>query len=183
MHFKAIFLSAALAAVAPTFAEGNLGNAIVRNQCHRPIHIWSIADSNQQKSEIVQPGGVYSEQYKTNGNGGGISIKIAYEDSQNDVSQFEYTLAPAEGKVYYDLSNINGYPFQAGGASIIPSDGSCPRVNCPPGVKECKDAYNQPFDDHATKACSDSTDLTLTLCIGGQPGNQKVKRHPRDFHA
>lgn len=181
MYSKTIFAAAALASFAPTLVAG-LGQAIIKNQCDRPIHVWSIADEAVDKSEVVDAGAEYSEEYKTNDNGGGISIKIAFEDSHDDVSQFEYTLSPSDSKVFYDLSNIDGYPFQEGGASITPSDDSCPAVTCPAGVSECKDAYNQPFDDHATKGCSDSTDLTLTLC-GSEASEKKVKRHARDFRA
>jgi hypothetical protein len=38
-------------------------------------------------------GGVYSETWRTNPNGGGISIKLALDQDQHDVLQFEYTPA------------------------------------------------------------------------------------------
>lgn len=182
MYSKTIFAAAALVALAPTTLAEGLGRAIIKNQCDKPIHIWSIADEAVDKSEVVDAGSEYSEEYKTNGNGGGISIKIAFEDSHDDISQFEYTLSPSDNKVFYDLSNIDGYPFQEGGASITPSDDSCPAVTCPAGVKLCTDAYNEPFDDWATKGCSESTDLTLTLC-GSETSEKKAKRHARDFRA
>jgi hypothetical protein len=183
MHSKITLVAAALAAFAPV-AFADRGKAIIKNQCAEPVHVWSIAGDAEEKTSTIEGGGEWSEDYRENDNGGGISIKLSYDESHDDVSQFEYTLAPSENKVYYDLSNIDGYPFRHGGTSIKPSDDSCPAVNCPAGVKECKDAYNMPFDDHATKGCSEDADLTLVLCSDEKGSKKRVVRnipHPRNF--
>lgn len=182
MHSNKITLvAAALAALTPVAFAGR-GKAIVKNQCADPVHVWSIAGKAADETTTIESGGEYSETYQENSNGGGISIKLSYDENDKEISQFEYTLAPSESKVYYDLSNIDGYPFQHGGAAITPSDDSCPKVNCPAGVKECKDAYNMPFDDLATKGCSEESDLTLVLCSDSTGSKVRPRRdHPRNF--
>ena len=85
---------------------------------------------------LAANGGSYSETYKTNPDGGGISIKLAsVSNTEGEVTQFEYTLT---NLIYYDVSNINGYPFQQWGMNLIPSDDTCRSIMCPAGVSQCK---------------------------------------------
>lgn len=54
----------------------------------------------------------------------------------------------ADGKVSWDLSNIDGYPFAAQGIEIIPSmqndtnNPTCAVVDCLAGEADCTEAYN-----------------------------------------
>lgn len=189
MHYKTAIAAVAALSIPVAFAKGDSskekGSAIIQNHCEHEVYLWSIADSAEEKRTKLEAGGTYSEKYRVNDNGGGVSIKISDEDSQDKVTQFEYTLSGGEPKVYYDLSNIDGYPFDDGGVTINPSDESCPVVNCPPGVKHCSEAYNKPDDDHATHGCPISTDLELILCAGNSKADSKRKvnrkkaaRHP-----
>lgn len=193
MHYKsAIAAAIAVASFAPaTLAKGVVGKAIVENKCGHDAFAQSIADRADAKMHKISPGDSYTETFKLNDNGGGISIKISDDKDLKEVSQFEYTLSD-DGKVFYDLSNIDGYPFKEGGVSITPSDDSCPVVNCEGGVAKCKDAYNHPKDDHATKGCSAETDLHLVLCAGNGGSKAKskkaeikkeTKKQPRHPHA
>jgi len=50
-----------------------------------------------------------------NPNGGGISLKIATGKDDSFIPQFEYTHLLDNPRVYYDMSNINGYPFEIWG--------------------------------------------------------------------
>ncbi|KAK2788683.1 hypothetical protein FQN52_003714 [Onygenales sp. PD_12] len=174
MHTKTIIAAAtALATLLPTALAGT---AKIKNQCKDTVHIWSIADTGKVEKQEIKPGGEYSEEYRNNPNGGGISIKMALTEDDSNVSQFEYTLS--EPKVFYDLSNIDGYPFSKYGITLTPSDDECPKVKCDPGVELCNEAYNQPYDDHATHGCPSDSDLTMVLCSGG---SKKRAVHPRDF--
>lgn len=183
MYSKTVIAAAtALAALFPT-ALAN-GKATVKNQCDEGIQLTSVAESDGGDPTEVKSGGSYTETFREGSDGGGVSLKLSFDDSLDDISQFEYTLAPSQDMVFYDLSNVNGYPFQKGGASIEPSDDSCDVVTCDAGVSECTDAYNEPFDDLATKGCAIDTDLTLTLCPDSS--SSKVKRtagHPHFFQA
>src|SRR5438067_2249235 len=130
MHTKTAILAAtAVATLIPTALAGN-GRANVNNQCKETAYIWSIADSADAKAVTLAPGGSYSETYRVNNNGGGVSLKMATAESQAEISQFEYTVSDSESKVYYDLSNVNGYPFKDGGIAITPSDSSCVPITC-----------------------------------------------------
>ncbi|PGH02920.1 hypothetical protein GX51_04376 [Blastomyces parvus] len=166
---------AAVAAFATLVPSVLAGNAIVRNNCPFPVYLQSVGNTGNVPEHTIQSGGVFQEQYRENPNGGGISLKISNKPSGAQITQFEYTLAGP--KVFYDVSNINGYPFVDYGLSLASTThAGCPAINCPPGVKLCHDAYNKPDDNHATKACASASDLTMTLCISG-----KSRRHQRDF--
>merc|ERR1712118_379363 len=111
--------------------------------------------------------GSYSEGYGSEGTG--ISIKLSPNATTNGpVSQFEFTWA--NGKISYDLSNIDGYPFSAGGMVIVPSmqndpnNPTCVPVDCPAGEATCTAAYNAP-DDTRTMVC-DLSNCDLQLEAG-----------------
>ncbi|EEQ30596.1 hypothetical protein McanMca71_000704 [Microsporum canis] len=193
MHSNAAFIAlSTLAALVPSALAGgggNVGTANVQNACGKDVYLWSIADSAGEKMITLKDGETHSEKYRTNGNGGGISIKMATDQNHNDISQFEYTLK--EPQIFYDLSNIDGYPFAEGGISVHPSDSGCPAVVCEGGVKDCKEAYNQPKDDFATHGCPQETDLNVVLCAGGGSAGptkmfkpvDKAANRPRHPHA
>jgi len=135
--------------------------------------------------------GSYSEGYGSEGTG--ISIKLSPNATTNGpVSQFEFTWA--NGKISYDLSNIDGYPFSAGGMAIVPSmqndpnNPTCVPVDCPAGEATCTAAYNAP-DDTRTMVCDQDSDLVLTMCPGGsskrsvsvEGGHTHYRVHARHF--
>lgn len=166
---SAIFAATAMASLAPAvYAQNNTGgtgSAIVNNKCSHDIYLWSIDSSADAKQHILSSGETYSENYRTSSNGGGVSLKMSLSEDQDKISQFEYTIV--EPQVFYDLSNVNGYPFSEGGITIEPSDSSCTSITCEAGEPNCKQAYNQPYDDWATQGCDCSTNLVLNLCADG----------------
>lgn len=144
-------------------AVSALGQAVVENKCDFPVYLWSVSDQVNPMQTLDANSGNYSESYRTNADGGGISIKISRDQSQDTVTQFEYTLT---NTLWYDVSNINGYPFQDWGLTLVPSEDGCPNVLCAAGVAACSDAYNVPTDNHATSACSTEANTVLVLCSG-----------------
>lgn len=158
--------AAVLLALAPSVMA--MGSATVVNNCGFPIYYAAVGQS--QAAGMQQMQGSYSQQFSQPGNG--YSIKLATSPS-GDVTQFEFTLG-SDGKINYDLSNINGNPFAAGGMLVEPSmsgdssNPSCVPISCPAGASTCTAAYNQP-DDVRTHVCSDQADLVLTMCPGGSP--------------
>ncbi|ETI22422.1 hypothetical protein G647_06497 [Cladophialophora carrionii CBS 160.54] len=166
MQFKDIVTGAA---VLLAYASGvsALGSATVVNNCGFPVYYASVGGSSNPGMQELQ--GSYSEGYSQQGVG--VSIKLSPESSTSGpVSQFEFTWA--NGKISYDLSNINGYPFSAGGMEVVPSmqndpnNPTCVPVTCPAGASVCSAAYNQP-DDVRTMVCDEDSNLVLTLCPGG----------------
>jgi hypothetical protein len=155
-----------LLALAPSALA--VGSASVTNMCSFPVYYASIA-GQPSPMQAMAPGGSMSQAYSLPGQG--VSVKLAMNDSESGpLSQFEYTWA--SGKINYDLSNINGYPFQDGGITITPSmendpnNPTCVPIVCPAGSAVCSAAYNQPSDTR-TMVCSDQSSISLTLCPGG----------------
>ena len=179
MHYSKIALAAT--PVFAAYVNAQYGNAIVKNSCGNAAYFWSCGDSEGQLV-VIGPGSSHSEAYYTKSGGGGPSLKIAssfasgpkvgqapasiYDLPQPNITQFEYTVGspgPPANMVWYDISNINGYPFVNGGLKMTSSDGSV-NVACPANVEYCQSAYNAPHDDHATGSAPQSVDLTLELC-------------------
>ena len=170
MHFSTVTGAAALLALAPSALA--VGVATVVNNCGFPVYYASVGQS--YSAGMSQLEGSYSEAYSQEGVG--ISIKLSPNDSTSGpISQFEFTWA--DGKINYDISNINGYPFSSGGMSVVPSmqndpkNPTCVPIECPAGQSVCTAAYNAP-DDTRTMVCDQDSDLTVTMC----PGGSKLKR-------
>lgn len=167
------FLAAAAVPAFVALAQAT-GKVQILNQCEYSVNLWSCADQDS-KMFTIQPNKDYTEDYHSKKGGGGISIKIAinattlytYPAPPVPITQLEYTIGG--GKVWYDISNINGYPFKDNGVNLTTSDGGGPSVLCPAGVAHCDGAYNKPDDDHATGATADSADLIMVLCVAGSP--------------
>lgn len=173
---KSIILSALLPSALA------LGTATVVNNCGYPVYYASVGQSYHANMQPLQ--GSYSEGYSQPGVG--ISIKLAPNATQaGPVSQFEFTWA--NGKIAYDLSNIDGYPFSAGGMQVVPSkqgdpaNPTCTVVDCPAGQAVCTAAYNAP-DDVRTMVCDENTSLTLTLCPGLSASRSFTRRHDKLVH-
>jgi hypothetical protein len=186
MHASTSLVAAALLALAPSALA--VGSASVTNMCPYTIYYASIA-GQAESLQAMYPGGSMSQAYSLPDTG--VSIKLAMNDSlSGPISQFEYTWA--SGKINYDLSNINGYPFASGGMTVTPSisndpnNPTCVPIVCPAGAAVCSAAYNAPADTR-TMVCSDSASISLTLCSGGASkrdihiyprSNTRTIRHP-----
>lgn len=160
----------ASAAVLAFASIAQASSAIVDNQCGFPVYLWSVGDTSSEMITIESNGTPYSEEYQTRAEGG-ISLKISteYED-QNIVTQFEYTLDGAS--LWYDVSNVNGFPFSQDGLELIPAESSCRNVTCPAGEGTCHAAYTNWDDNWATAECDSTSDLTMTLCPNPSPSKR-----------
>jgi len=166
MH-PTVAITAALLTLFPTSLA--VGTAHVVNNCGAQVYFASVGQSAHSDMAALPASG-YSEGFDKSGVG--ISIKLS-PSASGPVTQFEFTWVEGQN-VAYDISNIDGNPFSAGGMSLVPSmegaEGfpSCVTVNCPAGQDRCDAAYNLP-DDVRTKVCPENSDLTFTLCPGGAP--------------
>lgn len=149
-----------------TTATGGAGNGGVTivNHLNTTLYLWSVSNT-QGPMQTLPQGGSYSEKWRVNPNGGGVSIKMATSPSQADVLQYEYTVS--DPQIYWDLSCINmgtNSEFTKYGFGVTNNGGSsCPAASCAPGDTACADAYLYPSDNQATHGCPISTDFTLTI--------------------
>ncbi|CAG8948408.1 unnamed protein product [Penicillium salamii] len=142
------------------------GGVKITNNLQQDVYAWSVTDNVGPMQTIKSGGGIYSEDWRTNPNGGGISIKLALDEQQHDVLQFEYT--QSGDTIFWDLSCIDmesGNKFTDKGFAVQPSEenSSCPKAICKAGDKACSAAYLQPTDDHATHGCPINTALDLSI--------------------
>ncbi|CAI7609296.1 unnamed protein product [Penicillium pancosmium] len=172
MMFTKSFGIAAVFATLASALPGDMataasGSVLITNNLNQDIYAWSVSQDVGPMQILTANGGTYSEQWQTNPNGGGISIKLATDPSQSDVLQFEYT--QATDTIFWDLSCINmgtGSEFTKYGFAVVPStdaSDSCPQAICQAGDANCASAYLQPTDDHATHGCPINTGLGLTI--------------------
>lgn len=132
---------------------GRLGRAVVANHCNTPVYVWSVGSVVQPRQTILQDGR-YSETFRRDPGTGGIAIKIS------TVSDGLYSSAPQtifaynlnDDKVWYDLSDVFGDPFEGHPVVLQPAE---PQIYWQDGVPP---AGSQVRENDA------SGDLVLTLC-------------------
>ncbi|PLB49857.1 hypothetical protein P170DRAFT_353222 [Aspergillus steynii IBT 23096] len=142
---------------------GGGGGVQIVNNLDSTVYLWSTSSDAGSMQKLNSGGGTYSEDWQTNSNGGGISIKLSTSESQDSVLQFEYTTSGDD--IYWDLSSIDldsSSDFVSAGFSASPSDSSCKSVSCSAGDSNCAESYQNP-DDKDTNSCSSSSGFTLTL--------------------
>jgi hypothetical protein len=168
MFFSNVVISSILAAAATALPHrardsSSSGSVQIVNNYDTDIYVWSTSAESGDMQTIKSGGGTYSENWQTNPNGGGISIKMSTSESKDSVLQFEYTLD--SDKLFWDLSSINmdsSSEFVKNGFSAIPSDSSCSTATCEAGDSNCAQSYQHP-DDVNTLSCSTDAQYTLTL--------------------
>ncbi|EAU30110.1 predicted protein [Aspergillus terreus NIH2624] len=144
-------------------SDGPLGGVHIFNHLRNGVYLWSVGDTSGQPTVLPAYEGRYFESWKARENGG-ISIKLATEDSQASILQFEYTLSIPT--VYWDVSYIDmdvGSEFVKQGIRVTADDPTCRTITCPAGNFDCDSVYLEPDDDFATRGCPMQTTLTLTL--------------------
>ncbi len=149
--------------------------AHVKNQCNSPIYLQSVQPPDIPAPAVkINPGEIYSEDYKPVVHAAGVSIKNSKAEAggtvADPITQFEYSFVPDQlPDLYYDISNINNAQprqFCEFGLALYPSSPQCPAIVCPPDCTEfCPQVYNMP-SSHATNGCP-AGDLTLIFCIDG----------------
>ncbi|OJJ51418.1 hypothetical protein ASPZODRAFT_127487 [Penicilliopsis zonata CBS 506.65] len=147
-----------------TTSSGSSGSVDIINNLNTTIYAWSVSETSGPMITLEAGSGSYSESWRVNPDGGGISIKLSTTESQDDVLQFEYT--ESGDTIYWDLSCINmgtDSAFTKYGFAVVSDDSSCPNATCAAGDTACADAYLVPDDNQATHGCPINTALTLTL--------------------
>ncbi|KAJ5143704.1 uncharacterized protein N7515_002491 [Penicillium bovifimosum] len=173
-----VFLTGLLAATAAALPQGNYarsgesgaveardsgsGGIQIVNNLGTDVYLWTTS-SDPGSMKTLSAGSDYSEDWTTNSNGGGISIKMSTTQSKDSVLQFEYT--QDDDKFFWDMSSIDldeTSEFIKGGFTAKPSDSSCRSASCAAGDANCAESYQHP-DDVNTYSCSKDSSFTLTL--------------------
>ena len=151
-------------ATATSSTSTSTGTGInIINNLNQTVYLWSTSDTTSAMQTLPANGGTYTEQWRTNSDGGGVSIKMATSTSESSVLQFEYT--ESESTLWWDLSSINldsDSAFVSSGFAVTTDDSSCSTASCAAGDKDCADSYQNP-DDLDTRSCSSSAAFTMTL--------------------
>jgi hypothetical protein len=152
--------STTTAATSTSTSTSSSGNGInIVNNLNQTVYLWSTSDT----SSDLTAGGTYTEQWRTNSDGGGISIKMATTTRESSVLQFEYT--KSDDTLWWDLSSINldsDSEFISSGFAVTTDDSSCSTASCAAGDTDCADSYQNP-DDVDTRSCSSSAAFTMTI--------------------
>ncbi|KAF7716062.1 Uncharacterized protein PECH_008706 [Penicillium ucsense] len=147
-----------------TGTSSSSGSGInIVNNLNQTVYLWSISNTGGDMQTLPASGGTYTEKWRINSDGGGISIKMATTTSLSSVLQFEYT--KGDDTLWWDLSSINlasDSPFISSGFQVTTDDSSCSSATCHAGDVGCKEAYQKP-DDVDTRSCSSSAAFTLVL--------------------
>jgi hypothetical protein len=143
-----------------------LGGVTITNNLRIPLYLWSVDNTQGPMRTLPASGGNYSETWRLNPAGGGISIKLATVPALSDVVQFEYTYVPSELRVYWDVSCINmsnASQIMTGGFSVTADSQSSPSVICNLKDMTCPDVYFHPDDNYAVRASAGDTLLTMNI--------------------
>ncbi|CAG8169500.1 unnamed protein product [Penicillium olsonii] len=138
-----------------------LGHAIVNNNCDFPVYLWSVG-TNVQPVQTLNPDDSYGEIFREDPNTGGIAIKIStdvdglYTSAPQMVFAYNLSYFKRRGdngeKVWYDLSDVFGDPFQGYPISLTPAE---PAIHWQTGV---------PPSGSQVRVIASWTNLTLSLC-------------------
>lgn len=152
----AIFASAAL--VAAVAAE-SVGDAVVVNKCSYPVYLYDTPASGGGYTEVdkvLNKDDSYTTQWTELSNGAGWSIKLSNSTELTYILQYEYTFQN-EGTIWYDLSEVNGNPWDGNWEITSNTDTCSPR----------QAAYRYATDDaYGMQSCPQDATITVTLCSG-----------------
>jgi hypothetical protein len=182
-----------------------LPRARVINRCSYPVYAWSVDsddssnDCGFQTPAIIEPGGIYQENYRKVAIGG-VSIKLSKDEdckSQGSITQLEYRIEDNSEGHKYDFNSLDvsyvdctkgdcptrqeGYHLISGNhdgkfATAGVDSAICPIISCS-SEAECAPHSYIKWDDLATKTCDNSANLDFYMCGGEAPGKE-VKPQP-----
>jgi hypothetical protein len=159
--FTALATMALLAA--PALVAATTGSAIVVNSCTYDVFLANTPSDDgvhTTDSKTLAPGGKYQQTWTELTNLAGWSIKLSLSATEwsSDIMQYEYTYQN-DGIIWYDLSDVNGNPWNANWEITAES----PSSTCSP----LQQAYRYATDDaYGMQACADDSVITVTLCSG-----------------
>ena len=151
----------------PDVADAAHGQAVVVNHCSFPVYIYVCGQEPAACTgqSTIAPNGVFRETYvSTVEDGRSIKISPTTGIQAKPILQFEYTVASGNTEVYYDLSDINGTPFDPYGFTLA-GPGVSKACHPPGGLGNCPWVY-YPSGGGSVYAGSVSSNIQTTLCTG-----------------
>eukprot|EP01084_Bolivina_argentea_P165884 288110_1 len=85
--------------------RGDGGGIQIVNNMDTDVYLWTTSSGSSSMKTLSSGGGDYSEDWDTNSNGGGISIKMSTTQDESSVLQFEYT--QNGDTLFWDMSSID----------------------------------------------------------------------------
>ncbi|MCJ1331531.1 hypothetical protein MMC10_008222 [Thelotrema lepadinum] len=178
MQFKSSFLAALVASVAAAAPAPSLqldhsnpipgtveltprqgvGSVFVVNECSFTVFVRSQTNTGTGALSTLSPGGTYAQKFQMPASGG-TAILVARSDPSTFPSRLTVEYSISGSTIFYDVSLVNGNPFQAQGFDLSPRNvPGCADINCPANVANCNGSGSQ------TKTCSEAANLQLNLC-------------------
>lgn len=135
------------------------GNAIVKNNCAKPIYLSSVGGSMGEEQKIA-PGDAYSETLHRDPVSGGIAIKITTNEGglYDGSPQMNFAYSLSGGRVWYDLSDVFGDPFKGNPVRVTADGGNCPGICWADGVMP---------GGSQVRDCKADADIVLSVCAAG----------------
>lgn len=152
---------APLALLATTAVASSVGSAVVVNACDYDVYLFAVPGDDDVSSidKTLSYNETWEQEWTELANESGWSIKLS-QDSTLDGSnlmQYEYTWLD-DGTIWYDLSEVNGNPWDGNWEITTDSSDCSPR----------QAAYRYATDDaYGMQSCPGSATITVTLCSGG----------------
>lgn len=131
------------------------GTAIIQNSCAYPLYLWTVG-SKISPQHTVAPYHQYREPYRHDPLSGGIAVKVTTQPhglfSGKPQTIFAYNLNRNESRVWYDLSDVFGDPFEGSSVQVQPAH---PAVHWVDGV---------PPRGSQVRVVDSSEDLKVRFC-------------------
>ena len=164
MLFKLIALAAFMKLSSADADNSEIGSAIVQNKCPYDVYIQNTPAEFggyvmiPYTLQANEGNAAYKFKYTQLSNAQGWSMKLSTsEDDFNNIMQFETTFHD-DGMIWYDLSDVNGNPWDGNWEITSSGDPSCTPKHA---------AYRYSTDDaYGMQACQQAATLTVTLCSG-----------------
>lgn len=131
------------------------GTAIIQNSCAYPLYLWTVG-SKISPQHTVAPYHQFREPYRHDPLSGGVAVKVTTQPhglfSGKPQTIFAYNLNRNESRVWYDLSDVFGDPFEGSSVQVQPAN---PAVHWADGV---------PPRGSQVRVVDSSEDLKVRFC-------------------
>ena len=122
-----------------TTSNTTTGAAIIQNSCAYPLYLWTVG-STISPQRTLPAYHAHREPYRHDAHSGGIALKITTQPNGLFTGKpqtiFAYNLNVNASRVWYDLSDVFGDPFEGSRVAVEPAepeirwvDGVPPRVS------------------------------------------------------
>ncbi|KAL6712868.1 hypothetical protein ACLMJK_009580 [Lecanora helva] len=145
----------------------NNGVARVVNNCPFTVYLdgygqATSGDGYSGEATLPAQGGTYEEAYAAPNDGRSLKAAIVSGSQSKPVLQLEYTNG-GDGRISYDVSEVDGNPFGPAGFGLTSSNSGCFSAWCAPPGNNCPGLFTDPTNG-IPHLCGMGDSITLTLC-------------------